>query len=298
MLHTHGSHGHAFVMLFAAIAGIGARVAHSHTDVRPALRKAGPGYRLYAAAGNRLMRSLATVGVGVTGEAAASLFGPRWQDGRKVRVVHCGIDLRPFGRAPDPALRGSLGIPPGRVVVGHVGRFEPQKNHFFLLDVAEELAQRGSRAHFLLIGDGSLRAGFAEAVRRRGLGGSFTLLKDCLNVPDHMVGAMDCFVCPSLYEGLPLVLMEAQAAGLPCVVSEGMSRDVERGVGPVRRLGLERGAGAWADAVEQIAASRIDNRDSALRRALQASPFNVETSAAGLASVYEAALAATRGQPA
>jgi glycosyltransferase involved in cell wall biosynthesis len=292
VLHTHGSHGHAFAMLFAAAAGIRARVAHSHTDVRPVLRGAGAGYRLYAAAGNRLMRSLATVGVGVTGEAAASLFGPRWREGRKVRIVHCGIDLAPFARPPDPELRDKLGLPPDRAVVGHVGRFEPQKNHFFLLDLAEELARRGSRLHFLLIGDGSLRREFTDRMRQRGIEGFFTIVEDCLTVPAHMVGAMDCFICPSLYEGLPLVAIEAQAAGLGCLVSEGTSRDVGLHPPLVRRMALERGVEAWADAIERMPALRMDNRDPALRRVLEGSSFNVETSAAGLATAYEAALAA------
>ncbi len=292
LLHTHGSHGHAFVMLFAAAAGIRARVAHSHTDVRPVLRKSSFGYRLYVAVGNQLMRSLATVSVGVTGEAAASLFGSRWRYNRKVRIVHCGIDLAPFANPPDPTLREKLRIPPERCVVGHVGRFEPQKNHSFLLDLAEELARRGSKLHFLLIGDGSLRRTFTESIRRRGLDSFFTIIEDCLTIPAHMVGAMDCLICPSLYEGLPLVLMEAQAAGLPCLVSENMSKDVDKGLGLICHIDLNRGPVAWADAVERLPSRRIDNREPQLRCSLKESSFNVEVSAAGLVAVYETALAA------
>ena len=296
LLHTHGSHGHAFVMLFAALAGIRARVAHSHTDVRPVLRGAGPGYRLYAAAGNGLMRRLATAGVGVTGEAAESLFGTRWRDDRRLRVVHCGVDLAPFAREPDPELRAKLGIPPDRPVVGHVGRFEAQKNHAFLLDVAEELARRGSPLHFLLIGDGSLRPGFTGEMARRGLEGSFTIVADCLTVPEHMISAMDCFICPSLYEGLPLVAIEAQAAGLACLVSEGTSREIRLHDPLVERMALERGAAAWAEAIERMPARRVDNRDPALRRSVEGSSFNVETSAAGLAAVYDDAVATAAGR--
>lgn len=297
VLHTHGSHGHAFVMLFARAAGIRTLVAHSHTDVRPVLRGANLGYRLYAALGNQLMRQLATAGASVTGEAATSLFGPRWSADPKLRVLHCGIDLEPFRDPPDPALRGRLGIPEGRVVVGHVGRFEPQKNHGFLLELAAEMDRRGSDLHFLLIGDGSLQPGFIEAAGARRLGARFTLVGDCRTIPAHMVGAMDCFICPSLFEGLPLVLMEAQAAGLPCLVSEGMSKDVEAVPGLVRRLALDRGAGPWVDALEAMPARRVDNRDPALQQALDRSPFNVEASAAGLARIYEEVLAKSAAEP-
>lgn len=292
VLHTHGTHFNGFVMLLARAAGIGARVAHSHDNIRPILRKASPAYRGYAAAGNALIRALATAGVGVTGEAAESMFGPRWRTNPKVRVLHCGVDLRPFSQHRDPGLRSWLGIPPGSTVVGHVGRFEAQKNHAFLIGVAAELARRGSDLHFLLIGDGSLREGFMREVKERGLRSFFTIVRDCDTVPAHMISAMDCFACPSLHEGFPLVLMEAQVAGLPCLVSDGMSRDVELHDRLVRRMGLESGAAAWADALEAMPALRIDNRDPLLRACMERSSINVEQSVAGLARVYEAAVAA------
>jgi glycosyltransferase involved in cell wall biosynthesis len=296
VLHAHGSHGHAFVMLFAALAGIRARVAHSHCDVRPVLREAGPAYRLYAAIGNRLMRSLLTVGAAVAVEAAESLFGKAWSSDPRIRILHCGIDMRPFHDAPDPELRVRLGIPAGRAVIGHVGRFEEQKNHAFLLDIAAAAAERGSPLHFLLIGDGSLRPGFIATMRARGLADRFTLVDDCPTIPAHMIGAMDCFVCPSLFEGLPLVLMEAQAAGLPCVVSEGLSRDVGQHTDLIRRLPLERGAAAWAETLEAMPAQRIDSRDPVLRQRMDRCSFNVETSAAGLSVLYDAALATAGGR--
>ena len=292
LLHTHGSHGHAFVMLFSALAGIRARIAHSHCDVRPVLRETGPAYRLYAAAGNRLMRRLLTAGAAVSVESAESLFGPRWRSDRRIRLLRCGIDMRPFREPPDPSLRARLGLPEGRSVVGHVGRFEEQKNHAFLLEVAEALARRGSPLHLLLVGDGSLRPGFVEAMRGRGLADRFTLVEDCAEVPALMIGAMDCLVCPSLFEGVPLVLMEAQAAGLPCLVSEALSRDADAGAGLMSWLPLAAGPEAWAQALEALPARRVDNRDPVLRRRMEGSAFNLESSARDLAELYGAALAA------
>jgi glycosyltransferase involved in cell wall biosynthesis len=101
-----------------------------------------------------------------------------------------------------------------------VGRFHEQKNHAFLLDLMEATIAIRLDTVCLLIGDGPLRDSFTKEVKRRGLGAHFVFISDTLSVPAFMKSAMDCFVFPSRYEGLGLVVVEAQAAGLPCVISD------------------------------------------------------------------------------
>ena len=293
ILHTHGTHFHGFVMLLAKSHGIAVRLAHSHTDIRPVLAHAGRGYRAYAAAGHRAIRMLATGGFGVSEAAAASMFGPFWRSDPRWDILHCGIDLAPFAEAPDPSLRQALGIPAGRFVVGHVGRFEPQKNHGFILDIAAELARRGQDAHFLLIGDGSMRAAFEAMLERQGLASRFTILPDCRTVPRHMTSAMDRFILPSLYEGLPLVAVEAQAAGLPCLIATGVSGEAALDRVLTRRLALDAGAPAWTEALLELP-ERTFTLDTDLRARFARSSFNIERSASRLARSY--GIAACRGR--
>ena len=292
ILHTHGTQFHGFVMLLAKVGGIKVRIAHSHTDIRPVLREAGRAYRAYAAVGHFAIRRLATGGLAVSESAAVSMFGDKWRGDPRWRIHYCGIDLRPFSAAPDPALRSSLGIPPGRRVFGHVGRFEHQKNHRFLIEIIAATCRVDDSAHFLLIGDGSLHAACVADIAQRGLAAHVTLIRDCRTVPLHMLSAMDAFVLPSLYEGLGLVAVEAQAAGLTCLLSERVPWEAGVAPGRVRRLPLDVGAAAWADALLSLP-SRLESRDSAVANA----GFDVTQSATRLAAIYQEAASSDPGLP-
>lgn len=285
VLHTHGTHYNGFVMLLAARLGLRARIAHSHNDIRSVLAEAGRPYRLYSAAGHALIRRLATRGLAVSRLSAESMFGPAWRSDPRWSLHYCGIDLAPFERPPDPALRRTLGLPEDRPVIGHVGRFVRQKNHAFLLEVAAALARAGRPAHFLLVGDGSLRAPFEAEARRRGLERAFTMVPDSTEVPQLMTSAMDGFVFPSLHEGLPLAVVEAQAGGLPVILSDSVSDEAVIDPAYVRVLPLAAGAEAWARAVADLP-PRVPGEARARRDALAHGPFNVANSAARLAAIY------------
>ena len=289
ILHTHGTQYHGFVMLLAKACGIGARIAHSHTDIRPVLREAGQGYRAYAAAGHAAIRRCATAGLAVSQDAAASMFGPGWQADPRWRIHYCGVDLQLFKVAPNPDLRDALGIPACRRVFGHVGRFEPQKNHHFLIEVIAAACALDEAAHFLLIGDGSLCDRHVAEIARRGLGSRVTLIRDCRSVPLHMVSVMDGFVLPSLYEGLALVAVEAQAAGLACLLSAPLREAAASA--RVTLLPLEAGASAWARALLALP-SRLDSREASIGEAMAEAGFDIVQSATGLARIYQDAVRA------
>ncbi len=293
VLHTHGTQFQGYVLALGRAHGVPVRIAHSHNDIRPALRRAGPLYRAYAAAGHRAIRRFATAGRGVSEAAALSMFGPAWRADPRWKLLHCGIDLRRFAAPPPPGQRAALGIPPGRFVLGHVGRYVAAKNHGFLLDVLAASLTQGVDAHLLLVGDGGLRPGIEQALRQRGLAARATVLADCRDVPGVMVDAMDAFVLPSLHEGLPLVLVEAQAAGLPCLVSEAAAHEAAVHAPLVRRLTLAAGADAWARALTELPA-RLSPREPLLAQALERSPFSLPHSLAAMAALYEAAVAGSR----
>ena len=145
----------------------------------------------------------------------------------------------------DVRARLGLGDAP---VVGHVGRFSEQKNHRFLIDVYTELARLSPEARLMLIGDGPLRPGIEEIVAERGLTDRVLFLGDRGDVA-ALYQAMDMFLLPSLYEGLPMVGVEAQCAGLPLVCSKEVTDEVA--IGEATFLSLEKPASQWAHHVSQ-----------------------------------------------
>ena len=229
----------------------------------------------------------ATLGLAVSRQAAVSLFGANWSADPRWRISYCGIDLVPFrDHAHRAAVRGELKIPANAFVIGHVGRFDYQKNHKFLIEIFATLAQRQPEARLLLIGEGPLRPTIEERVASAGLQERVIFAGSRPDVPRLMTSAMDAFVLPSHFEGLPLVLLEAQAAGLPCLLADTVAEETTVNPALVRRLSLSQPSGAWCDELAALCRSLEDaSRDEALR-VIEDSPFNIQTGVARLQEIY------------
>jgi len=226
VVHSHVHHYSGYVLTLAAIAGVKIRVAHSHSDTRQSEARAGFARRTYRGAMRGLIRGLSTAGLAVSSEAGNDLFPFGWIQSSRWRLHHLGIDLFRFRFDADKELvRRSLAIPTDALVLGHVGRFTEEKNHTFIVEIARELISREPRAFFLLVGDGPLRLTIEEKVLHYGLRKRFLFTGLRADVPMLMKGAMDVFLFPSLREGLPITLLEAQAAGLRCIISSVISRE-------------------------------------------------------------------------
>ena len=190
-----------------------------------------------------------------------------------------GVDAAAF--APDPAVRASLraelGVGEGDLLLGHIGRFCQQKNHGYLIDIFEEIHRRRPDAKLVLLGQGeTMDAARAQAAP---LGDAVVFAGVRSNTRDYYA-AMDAFLLPSLFEGLPVVLVEAQAAGLPCFVSDTVDKTVDFG-GNMQFLPLGNAA-AWADAV---CASSLARAEDALERT-RAAGYDIRTTAAKLQEFY------------
>ncbi len=288
VLHVHGSNPNGLLaLMFAKSLGIPARVVHSHNDVRPLLGSRGAGYKAYVQLTLRGLRSFADRGFAVSGLAAESMFGADWNKDPRWQLLHCGVDFRPFEKSSGVDLRDGLSIARDEFVVGHVGRFHEQKNHEFLLRIMGELRKKEPKAKLLLIGDGPLRQQVVSNVESLGLKSQAVFVPDTLSVPQFMMEVMDCFVLPSRYEGLGLVAVEAQAAGLPCLLSNRVPTEAVVDENLAKFLALEESPRAWADAILAMKGKKVPASHDHLRR-FYASEFNLERSAASLRQTYEA----------
>jgi glycosyltransferase involved in cell wall biosynthesis len=282
VVHSHVHHFSGTVLAIARAAGVAVRAAHSHTCEVPVgitLRR-----RLYRGAMRALLEGAMTQGFACT-EAAAGFAGERLRP--RFRILACGIDVGAFQRprAQRAELRRELGIPGDVPVVGHVGRLAEEKNHTFLLRAMARLASRVPRARLVIAGGGGLRPDLEGVVQRFGLRQRVVFTGPRDDVPE-LLGIFDALALPSLREGLPAVVLEAQAAGLPCVVSE--QTPVETVVLPerVERIALSRGPAAWADALARaLEQPRWDGGDACRR--LRQSGFDVAQSFAKLTQAYE-----------
>ena len=261
-VHSHIHHYTGYVLMLAASMRVPVRIAHSHIDTSLIDKESSALRQAYLFGMEWLIRRFATREIAVSESAAQSLFSESWRSDLRCSILPLGIDLAPFRQSVDSQqVRSELGIPEDAFVVGHVGRFAEQKNHRFVVEIAERFCKLEPNAIFLLIGDGPLKPEIEALARSRGLKERFVFTGVRPDVPRLMKGGMDCFLFPSSYEGLPLALLEAQAAGLHCVVSDAVSNEGDANDSAMTRLPLTDPPGVWAN---HLATSRSIGRDASI----------------------------------
>lgn len=291
VVHSHVHHFSGVVLTVAALAGVPVRVAHAHSDTATTDRASAWPRRAYLALMRLALRAGATSVLAASVVAGTSLVGGRvsWVGGGRHQILRCAIDLSPYRRLRAPAeMRRDLGVAPESVLLGHVGRFDPVKNHAFLLEVTAAALAREPRVRLLLVGDGHGRAALETQAHSLGLKDVVIFAGQRDDVAD-LLGALDVFVMPSRYEGLPLVAIEAQAAGVPLVLADTITTEAVVDGGQVTYLSLDDPVQTWAETA--LAASRApgSGRPRALGH-LTGSAFDVERGARELVARYRSDL--------
>lgn len=236
IVHSHIDAMSYLPLLAAKKAGVPVRIAHSHSSrIDPDLK-----YPLKQFFRYRL-RDVATHCIGCGQMAGAFLFR-----GREFQLIPNAIDADRFRYDPQIRARKRRELELGdRLVVGHIGRFTYAKNHEFLLQIFAELLRQEPHAVLLLVGTGENVPKVQTLAESLGISGSVKFLGNRADVSE-LYQAMDVFALPSHFEGVPVVGIEAQFSGLPCVFSANVSAEVcftDR----CRFLNLEEGASRWAE---------------------------------------------------
>ena len=169
----------------------------------------------------------------------------------------------------------------GKHVIGHVGRFMAQKNHMFLLDIFAEVHKLDEKAQLVLLGDGELMEAVKQKADKLNLEKNITFVGNVGNA-NEWYQAFDCFVLPSIWEGLPVVGVEAQAADLPCVFSANVTREIgfsER----TELIGLDEPLNKWARTIGKalLQTNRVDRTDLITEK-----HYNIEVEAERLQERY------------
>lgn len=216
VVHVHGNSATMAVELTAAFfAGCRVRIAHSHNTTCEHQRA----HKLLLPLFNKMY----TQGVACGSDAGRWLFGTR-----VFTVLPNGLEITryEYNSSAARAYRTGKGVRDDEILLGHIGIFNYQKNHEFLVTMFSELLQRSKKYKLILVGDGELYGQIRELVKALEIDRSVLFAENENDIPSCL-SAMDLFLLPSRFEGLPYVLVEAQASALPCIVSGEVTKEAD-----------------------------------------------------------------------
>lgn len=281
-VHSHLNVTNGRILLAARLAKIPLRISHSHATH-------GKGgnclKRMVRGLECQVLKACATELLACGAEAGEYLYGSR--PFRKRGEVICnGIDTEPFLQPCElPSDIG--GIPPHTPVFGNVSRFDENKNQLFILDVFAEIQRQEPEALLLLGGtDGGMLDTCVQKVAALGLQDRVRFVGVRKDMP-QVLHTIDVFLFPSVHEGLPFVLLEAQASGCSCIASTGCSPASDMGLGLMRYAPLEEGAEAWARyALEAYRAGTHGTTSEATRNAFAEHGYDIASTVARMTAIY------------
>lgn len=244
VIHSHADAMSCWILKIAKECGVPVRIAHSHNTQHLTTNPIKFQINEFA---RKNINKYATNRFACSNEAGKWLFGDA-----PFKVIHNAIDTGEFAFDIDKrkALREKYGISDDAILLGHVGRFDTQKNHAFLIDMFAELAKENDNYKLMCVGDGWLRGDIEKQISENNLTDKVILAGQQENARDYY-NAFDLYVFPSLFEGLSFVLIEAQANGLTCISSDGVPQETNlSGADKMLYLPLEKQA--WVDKVIEL----------------------------------------------
>lgn len=243
IIHSHINENSGLVLKKAKEFNIPCRIAHSHlSDLKIDYKFP---FRVY---GRLNLRGSANEYFACSKKAGTWLFENKVNDGKTIEVLKNAVDsnIFKFNKEKRNLKLKELGIN-SDLIIGHVGRFNPQKNHNFVIDIFNEVHKRDKNSLLLLIGDGYLKSDIEKKVAKLNLTNSVKFMGNRSDIADLMQ-VMDIFLFPSLFEGLPVVLIEAQSAGLKCIVSDTITKETDIS-GNIKFLNLNASIDNWASSI-------------------------------------------------
>lgn len=285
IIHSNLEDRSYFPLRIAKEEGVPVRIAHAHNAMRGFNAKT-----LFRDYFRLRLPGNPTHMFACSQEAGDWLFGKKRRD--HVIQIPNAIDVEQYRYNPETGqqVRAEFGVAdPNTLVVGHVGRFAPQKNHKQLIEIFAEVHKRQSNSVLWLVGGGhgteSLQGEVRARIRELGLQGAVKFLGVRSDVPRILQG-MDVFVMPSLHEGLAIALLEAQAVGLPCVMSDVITQQVNVS-GSIRTCALQDDPDIWAETILECASTRHDDLDRTQQAdVVRAAGFDISENAKQLEQWY------------
>jgi glycosyltransferase involved in cell wall biosynthesis len=232
-------------LLAAKLAGVKVRICHSHFGINKQWNiKA----RLFKKFMNLLINSFSTHKIGCSKLACKALYGNNCFTDIKVASIYNGIDLSIFNKNSynENKMNEKYKIDNLKINFINIGRFDEQKNQLYLLEVFRSLLDIRNDVHLNIVGYGHLKSKILDKIRELNLERNVTLFKEDSNIPE-LLSTMDYFLLPSVWEGFPIVLVEAQAMELPCFVSDTVTDEIDFGL--CNFIPIDRNPKIWAEKI-------------------------------------------------
>lgn len=279
IIHSNINTLSVFSLFAAKCAGVPVRIAHSHSTTNKKEKKK----NLMKQILRPFSKVFATDYMCCSELAGRWLFGNKEYDKGNVYLLNNAIDLDKFkyNESLRKKKRKELGIKDDTLVIGHIGRFVAQKNHDFLIDIFNEIHKKNNNSILLLAGQGPLMEDIKNKVKELNLDDNVKFLGQ-RNDANELYQAFDVFLLPSLYEGLPVVGVEAQAAGLLCYLSDDMTKETKV-LDTTKFMSLNNTPKEWADNIldDVKKYKRIDTS-----KEMTAKNFNIKEEAKKLEEYY------------
>ncbi|MFR0544737.1 glycosyltransferase [Limosilactobacillus reuteri] len=235
---------------------------------------------------NSLFRPIVNISSSV--KLACSVEASNWLFGKnkinKVKIINNGIDTArfTFNKAARKRIRDQYHIDSDTFIVGHIGRFSEQKNHGFLLQIFKEIKKKKANSKLMLLGVGELQESIKKQVKLMNLKDDVIFCGLKSNTQEYY-SAFDSFVMPSIYEGLPVVGIEAQSEGLPCFFSSSISNLIKI-TDNANILPLDNNVTKWADKIIKNSNRTIDRKEYAKK--ISKEGFSIKSTVSELEKVY------------
>lgn len=284
-VHTHTDYQGGFSAKAAKKAGVQRRVCHAHLDTR-GMRS--PVFLVKKLLGRAMIRRYATQLCACSTYAGIALHGNRAVKKGLVQIINNGIDLKGyqhFDTVAGERLRRSCNAQGGALLIGNVARLNPIKNQAFILDMAARAKARGLDYRFVFVGSGDLLEPLVQKRYREGVEDTAFFLGTREDVPQLMRG-FDAFVLPSLAEGLPLTVIEAQAAGTPVLAASCVPSEADMGLGLLHILPVQKGVDAWLDRLADILITAKRPNAAARIGAIRSRGFDAELNVRTVMGLY------------
>ena len=282
IIHINGSKPYdVLVGVSAKLAGVNTVFFHSHNssmDNENGIKK------IIMDLFKKLIPIISDYNLACSDLAAQFMFPSQILKEKKFTVIKNAIDVEKYRFSEEVRLeyRKKLKME-NKLIIGHIGRFMPQKNHKFLIDIFAEIYKKRSDAVLVLIGNGELLDEIKEYVEKKQLKNAVCFYGTTNEVP-QILQAFDCFLLPSFYEGLPVVGVEVQASGLPFVLTDTITKEVDFS-DLVNYLSLEDEPEKWADCV--IKCSELKRNRSKYPDIVKEAGFDISEETKKLTSLYE-----------
>jgi glycosyltransferase EpsF len=284
-VHAHTDFQSGFVALAAKQAGIGKRICHSHNNDWT-LGK-GVKARVSLEILKILIRAFGTEYCACSEDAARFLFNGEAIKSGKVSMLKNGIEISRYSDLSNDcqsSLKSELAIAPESKVIGHIGRFYEQKNHRFLLSILKKMADNGHNFVAVLVGEGPLKHDIENEAKRLGIIHYIRFVGVRSDIP-RLMRSFDAFVFPSLFEGFGIVMIEAQAAGTPCIAADVVPQDTDMGLGLVSYVSLNESSDQWISKIEKALSMKRPGNKTVVNM-ISAKGFDIKTNISEWMSLY------------